>query len=57
MDIKKLAAGAVKAVEGHIIGVDGGAAAGPQEGRRTRGGESNRRIQRDMLYSRGKWKE
>ena len=37
MDVEKLAAGAVKAVEGHIIGVDGGAA-GPQEGRRTWGG-------------------
>jgi hypothetical protein len=57
MDVEKLAAGAVKAVEGHIIGVDGGAA-GPQEGRRTWGGGSNRRIQRrDMVYSRGERKE
>ena len=33
VDVEELAAGAVEAVEGHLIGIDGGAA-GTQEGSR-----------------------
>ena len=58
MDVEKLAARAVKAVEGHLIGVNGGPA-GIQEGSRCAdgGGGSKRRIRRDMVYLQGERKE
>ena len=60
VDVEELAAGIVKAVEGWLIGIDGGAA-GTQEGSRCadvggRGG-SKRRIRRGMVCSRGERKE
>ena len=62
VDVEELAAGAVKTVEGRLIGIDGGAAR-TQEGSRCadvgrRGGRgSKRRVRRDMVYSRGKRNE
>jgi hypothetical protein len=62
VDVEELAAGAVKAVEGRLIGIGGGAA-GTQEGSRCAdvggrgGGGSKRRIRREMVYSRGERKE
>ncbi len=65
VDVEKLAAGAVEAVEGRLVGIDGGAAR-TQEGSRCAdvgrrggggGGRSKRRIRRDMVYSRGERKE
>ena len=62
MDVEKLAARAVKAVEGHLIGVNGGPAR-TQEGSRCadvgrrKGGGSKRRIRRDMVYSQGERKK
>jgi hypothetical protein len=60
VDVEELAAGAIKAMEGRLVGIDGGAA-GTQEGSRCadvgRRGGSNRRIRRDMVYSRGERKE
>ena len=60
VDVEELAAGAVKAVEGRIIGING-RDAGTQEGSRcadvgARRG-SKRRRRRDMLCSRGERKE
>ncbi len=55
-----MAAGAVKAVEGRLVGIDGRAAR-TQEGSRCadvgRCGGSKRRIRRDIVYSRGERKE
>ena len=60
VDVEKLAAGAVKAVEGRLVGIDGRAAR-TQEGSRAQtsedAGGSKRRIRRDMVYSRGERKE
>ena len=60
VDVEELAAGAVEAVEGRLVGIDG-RAAGTQEGSGCadvgRRGGSNRRIRRDMVYSRGERKE
>ena len=62
VDVEELAAGAVEAVEGRLVGIDGRAAR-TQEGSRCadvgrRGGGSKRRIRRDMVvYSRGERKE
>ncbi len=60
VDVEKLAAGAVKAVEGRLFGIDGRAAR-TQEGSQCadvgRRGGSKRRIRRDTVYSRGERKE
>ena len=62
VDSRVMAVRAVKAVEGHLIGVNGGPE-GTQEGSRyadvseDAGGGSKRRIRRDMAYSRGERKE
>ena len=60
VEVEELAAGAVEAVEGRLVGIDVRAAR-TQEGSRCadvgRRGGSNRRIRRDMVYSRRKRKE
>ena len=61
VDVEELAAGAVKAVEGRLIGINSGVV-GHRKGLGAQtsedaGEEGKRRIRRDMVYSRGERKE